>query len=89
MQARERAEVRHAGIRHIGDQQRQLLQARAQVAALPKLWVPPADQPNAPPPQGQGTTTLQTEDPNDEWADAKEAEDIYNVNDRALYTDFD
>jgi hypothetical protein len=29
------------------------------------------------------------DDPHDEWADPTEAEDLYNVNERALYTDFD
>jgi S1-C subfamily serine protease len=63
------------------------LGARDQVAALPKLWVP-SPSANQLPPQ-QKSPTVNADDPNDEWADAKEAEDIYNVNDRALYTDFD
>ncbi|HVU90221.1 MAG TPA: PDZ domain-containing protein [Pirellulales bacterium] len=62
------------------------LGARSQVAALPKLWVPSPQTPQQEPasPGSQGV-----EDPNDEWADPKEAEDLYNVNERALYTDFD
>ncbi len=60
------------------------LDSKAQVGTLPKMAVPP--------PQAQQAATprvVNQEDPNDEWADAQEAEDIYNVNDRALYTDFD
>ena len=63
------------------------LGTRDQVAALPKLWVPSPQAPQQEPaPAG---SKVIVEDPNDEWADPKEAEDLYNVNDRALYTDFD
>ena len=60
------------------------LDSKAQVGVLPKMVVPP--------PEVQGAVAppvVNQEDPSDEWADAQEAEDIYNVNDRALYTDFD
>ncbi|MES1213779.1 MAG: PDZ domain-containing protein [Singulisphaera sp.] len=63
------------------------LAPRDQVAALPKLWVPSPQASQQPP--GAPSESVHVVDPNDEWADAKEAEDIYNVNDRALYTDFD
>jgi len=62
------------------------LGARDQVASLPKMTVPPAQQEGS---TSGGATTSTYVDDGDEWADEKEAVDMYNVNDRALYTDFD
>jgi S1-C subfamily serine protease len=73
-----------------GEWQRPLvvtLGAKDQVAALSKMTVPPESA--GPQPAQRQTTTKILDDPNDEWADENEALDIYNVNDRALYTDFD
>jgi S1-C subfamily serine protease len=62
------------------------LGSKALVSTLPKMSVPPIGQQ---PQQSAGTPAVNQDDPADEWADEKEAEDIYNVNERALYTDFD
>ncbi|MBI2824557.1 MAG: PDZ domain-containing protein [Planctomycetia bacterium] len=60
------------------------LAARDQVAALPKMLVPSQaeGQANAP---AAADSQVQP----DGWVDEQRAEDLYNVNDRALYTDFD
>jgi S1-C subfamily serine protease len=63
------------------------LGTRDQVAALPKLWVPSPQAPQQEP--APTRAKVMVDDPHDEWADPTEAEDLYNVNERALYTDFD
>ena len=61
------------------------LAARERVAALPKMWIPVPTANDQQPPAPR----VDSQDVSDQWADEQEAEDIYNVNERALYTDFD
>lgn len=61
------------------------LAARDKVASLPKMWIPVPTAND----QQQPSPRVDTQDESDQWADEQEAEDIYNVNERALYTDFD
>ncbi len=62
------------------------LGAAGRVSGLQKMNVPPI---GATAPPAPALTSTDQSDPDDQWVDEQEAEDISNVNERALNTDFD